>query len=105
MSTLINNGQMMNSDGTIEKRDLLIKDGIITSIAEEIVPAPDMNVIDATDLLISPGFIDLHVHLREPGFAKKKKPSLPERWQRPKADSPRSPVCLIQNRFRILSQF
>jgi dihydroorotase len=54
----------------IEVVDILIKDGKIASIEKEI-GAVNEEMIDATGLLVSPGFIDLHVHLREPGGEKK----------------------------------
>ena len=50
------------SDGV---RDLFVRDGIIESRPSSI-PA-DTDVIDATGLVVAPGLIDLHVHLREPG--------------------------------------
>jgi dihydroorotase len=50
--------------------DVLIKDGKIASIEKEISIATE-EIIDATGLLLAPGFIDLHVHLREPGGEKK----------------------------------
>jgi len=48
--------------------DLLIDDGLVESIGQP-GSAADENaeVFDATGLIVSPGFIDLHVHLREPG--------------------------------------
>ncbi len=50
-----------------EKRaDILIKDGVIVEIAEGI-SAGDATVIDASDCVVLPGFVDLHTHLREPG--------------------------------------
>jgi dihydroorotase len=50
-----------------EKRaDILIKDGVIIEIAEGI-SAGDATVIDASDCVVLPGFVDLHTHLREPG--------------------------------------
>ena len=48
-------------------RDLLIKDGRIAAI-EEKIEAEGAEVFDASGLVIAPGFIDLHVHFREPGF-------------------------------------
>lgn len=54
----------------VEVVDILIKDGKIASIEKEIV-AVNEEIIDATGLLLTPGFIDLHVHLREPGGEKK----------------------------------
>jgi dihydroorotase len=50
-----------------EKRaDILIKDGVIVEIAEGI-SAGNATVIDASDCIVLPGFVDLHTHLREPG--------------------------------------
>jgi dihydroorotase len=54
----------------IEVVDVLIKDGKVASIEKEI-GAVHEEIIDATGLLLTPGFIDLHVHLREPGGEKK----------------------------------
>jgi dihydroorotase len=53
----------------IEVVDILVKDGKIEQINKNI--EADVDVIDAKGLLVAPGFIDLHVHLREPGGEKK----------------------------------
>lgn len=48
-------------------RDVLIEDGKIARIGESIAPA-GVPVINASGLVLTPGFVDLHCHLREPGF-------------------------------------
>lgn len=70
MSLLIKNGQLLNKDGNFEKVEVLIKNGKISKLASEINEAAEQ-MIDAKGNLIAPGFIDLHVHLREPGGEKK----------------------------------
>ncbi len=52
-----------NRDGVF---DLLLEDGLVTEIGSRLV-AGDTKVFDASGLLVFPGFIDLHAHLREPG--------------------------------------
>jgi dihydroorotase len=51
-------------------RDVLVRDGIIAEIAEAgTITAPDeCDTIDVTGQVLLPGLVDLHVHLREPGF-------------------------------------
>ena len=61
---IIKNGTLYTEDGFV-KADIKIENGIIKQIAESINGTAD---IDATGLVVSPGFIDLHVHFREPGF-------------------------------------
>ena len=70
MSTIIKNGQLFNKEGQLEYKDLKIENGVVIEIAENI-NAEGYEVIDATGLVVSPGFVDLHVHLREPGGEKK----------------------------------
>lgn len=48
--------------------DIKIVDGIITEIKESILPGKDDHIIDAKGKYVSPGFMDMHVHLREPGY-------------------------------------
>ncbi len=50
-------------------RDLFIRDGLIADAPD--APPPGAVVIDGAGLVASPGFIDLHAHLREPGFEDK----------------------------------
>ncbi|MFL6540354.1 MAG: dihydroorotase [Chthoniobacterales bacterium] len=65
MTTLIRNGRIIDpANGRDEVGDLLIIDG---KIAEGAGGKPDEE-IDATGLIVAPGLIDIHVHLREPGF-------------------------------------
>ena len=52
---------------TVEEKDILIKDGKIVKIADSISEKGEQ-VIDATGLHIFPGLIDMHVHLRDPGY-------------------------------------
>jgi dihydroorotase len=47
--------------------DVLISDGLIVEIAASIEPPTGAEVIDAAGLVLLPGLVDLHVHLREPG--------------------------------------
>lgn len=49
-----------------ETADVLIKDGKIAEIGQDLNAA--VEVIDCTGLLLTPGLVDVHVHLREPGF-------------------------------------
>ena len=51
--------------------DLLVENGVIREISSHIVPSKDTKIIHATGLTLIPGLIDLHVHLRDPGFTKK----------------------------------
>ncbi len=63
---IIKNGNIVLKDRVI-KADILVKDGKIAKIAENI--ASDNSVeIDATGKHIFPGLIDMHVHLRDPGY-------------------------------------
>lgn len=59
MRTLIKNGLLI-LPSAIEKKHLLLEDGIIQSITDEL-PKADQ-IIDATGLFVSPGFIDIHLH-------------------------------------------
>lgn len=68
MTVLIKNGHVLDpSNGMDGIRDIYIKDGIIVTMGSKLEITAD-EVIDANGLYVMPGFIDLHVHLREPGF-------------------------------------
>jgi dihydroorotase len=70
MNLLIQNAKYIAFDGKIKQADILIENGIFTRIDEKIDMKADQ-MVDASGLVVSPGFIDLHVHLREPGGEKK----------------------------------
>ncbi|MFV0482065.1 MAG: dihydroorotase [Campylobacteraceae bacterium] len=65
MKILIKNGTIVNADGQI-KANVLIENELISDITKEEVKAD--KVIDATNMLIFPGLIDMHVHFRDPGM-------------------------------------
>ena len=75
MKILVKGGQVVDpSQGINEIRTLYIEDGKIKSYprgTKELEKDPSIKVIDASGKIVSPGFIDLHVHLREPGFEHK----------------------------------
>ncbi len=68
MRTLIKKGRILNPATNLDVvADLLIEDDKVSKIAENIETEAD-EVIDAEGKWVTPGFIDLHVHLRDPGF-------------------------------------
>ena len=69
---LIKGGRLIDpSQGIDGIADLLVKDGVVSGMAQHIDPPEHAEVIDATGMIVSPGFIDVHCHLREPGFEDK----------------------------------
>ena len=66
---IIKNGMLVLKDGVVQK-DVLLKDGKIVKIADCIEEAGE-EIVDADGLHVFPGLIDMHVHLREPGFERK----------------------------------
>jgi dihydroorotase len=65
---VVKNGRVIDPAQQIDRiADLAIEGGIIREIAEGI-DATGADVFDASGLIVAPGFIDMHVHLREPGF-------------------------------------
>ena len=68
MKTLLKNGTLIDyKTNTFEKYDILIQDEKIEKIEKNIKEDAD-KIIDCTNLNIIPGMIDIHCHLREPGF-------------------------------------
>lgn len=65
---VIKNGRVIDPSQELERGcDVAIEQGLVREIAENIDPA-GADVFDASGLVVAPGFIDMHVHLREPGF-------------------------------------
>ena len=68
MRTLIQKGRVVDPsqdlDGFV---DILLEDGEVARLGERLEAPPHTEVVDASGLVVAPGFIDIHVHLREPG--------------------------------------
>ncbi|MCM3632214.1 MULTISPECIES: dihydroorotase [Paenibacillus] len=74
MSLWILNGSVWNeSTAALETKHIQVENGIIKAIVEstEQISTEGSEVVDAAGKLVSPGFIDMHVHLRDPGFTHK----------------------------------
>ncbi|XUL85610.1 amidohydrolase family protein [Streptomyces galilaeus] len=70
MKTLLTGGTVVSMDpavGDLEHGDVLIEDGVIVQVAERI-DAPGTEVIDATDRIVMPGFVDNHRHSWQTAF-------------------------------------
>ena len=66
---LIKGGHVVDpATGLDGRSDILIKDGKIKAVSNDIKASNNMRVIDATNKHVIPGLIDCHVHLREPGL-------------------------------------
>ncbi len=71
MRTVIRNAYVIAPASSFEGfADISIKDGFIETVGEVVGVSIDKE-IDATGLIASPGFVDIHVHLRDPGFTQK----------------------------------
>ncbi len=71
MRLLIQGGRVLDpAQGVDERLDILIEDGKIARLGEHL-KADGAQVVDARGLTAAPGLVDLHVHLREPGFEAK----------------------------------
>ena len=71
MKILIKNGRVLNpATGTDEMLDVLVEDGIVKKMEKQIREEAE-RIIDAKGCYVMPGFIDLHVHLRDPGLTHK----------------------------------
>lgn len=66
MGKLLKNGKVLNQQGLLESIDILIEEDLIVKMKADI-SIDDHEVINVADMLVLPGFVDLHVHLREPG--------------------------------------
>lgn len=72
MKSLIKNGIVVEpTRGKEERLDILIENGKIVAMAEELEISEGVHLIDASGKYIFPGLVDLHVHLREPGYEHK----------------------------------
>ena len=69
MSLLIRNGRVVDPAGSMDAvADVLISGDRVERVGRDLPVAAETTVLDATGKLVCPGFIDIHVHLREPGY-------------------------------------
>ena len=68
MKLVIRNGRVIcPSTGYDNVADVVVEDGRIAAVGQNL-SSPGAETLDASGLVVAPGFIDIHVHLREPGF-------------------------------------
>ena len=97
-ATIIRNGRVIDPANKREEVfDLAIVDGKIAKSAPK-----DADVIDAKGLIIAPGLIDIHVHLREPGFSHKEMIASGARIARSGRLTPSHGVAYISSRVQSL---
>ena len=70
MTVLLQNLQLVDKNGNLYAGEIFIEDGKIAAVGEKLNVQAD-EIIDGKGYMASPGFVDVHVHLREPGFEHK----------------------------------
>ncbi|HTX60579.1 MAG TPA: dihydroorotase [Verrucomicrobiae bacterium] len=69
---LVAGGRLVDPSQPLDAlRDLRIRNGIVVEIGEHLAPLEGEELFDAAGAIVAPGFIDMHVHLREPGDPQK----------------------------------
>lgn len=69
---LLKNARVVNpADKMDDISDIRIENGIISELSKELFPFVDEKVIDLSGKVVTPGLVDMHCHLREPGFEAK----------------------------------
>ncbi len=72
MNLLLKNGRLLDPvSGRDETLDVHLVDGRIEKLASSISASSSTQVIDLRGKIVAPGFLDMHVHLREPGYEHK----------------------------------
>lgn len=66
MNVLIQGGTVLDADGS-RRADVLVRDGLIAEVGENLIAPGGATVLEADGAIVTPGFVDLHTHLREPG--------------------------------------
>ena len=68
MSLVIKGGRVIDPAAGVDLiGDVLIVDGVVASVGECVETPPGTELLDAAGLIVCPGFIDVHCHLRVPG--------------------------------------
>jgi dihydroorotase len=68
---LLRGGRVVDPSQPLDAvRDVLLRDGLVAALGEHL-EAGDAEVFDASNCVVAPGFVDMHVHLREPGQTQK----------------------------------
>lgn len=70
MRVLLKGGQVYR-DGAFILADVAVRKGLVEAVAQEITPRPGDRILEFPNCYLLPGFADVHVHLREPGFSYK----------------------------------
>ncbi|HVR45812.1 MAG TPA: dihydroorotase [Candidatus Binatia bacterium] len=71
---LIKNGRVVDPANALDAlRDLRARDGTVVEIGEHLDARTGEATIDAAGAVVTPGLVDMHVHLREPGFSHKER--------------------------------
>jgi len=72
MKLILKNGRLIDPvSGKDEQCDFIIRDGRIEKLAASLTADTSFDVLELKGKIIAPGFIDMHVHLREPGYEHK----------------------------------
>lgn len=100
MKTLLKNVTLYANADELETNDVLITDKKITNISNEDIDSENIdNIIHCNGNLLVPGFIDVHIHLREPG-GEQKETIKTEQALPPEEVSLRFVRCQIQTQFQ-----
>ena len=66
---LLRHGRVIDpANGVDAVQDVLVEGGTITRVGPKLLDPEGAEIVDATGKIVCPGFIDIHVHLREPGY-------------------------------------
>jgi dihydroorotase len=69
VSLLIRNGRVVDpANGVDAPGDVLLRNGVVEAVGPRLEAPPATTVVDVRGRVVAPGFIDMHVHLREPGY-------------------------------------